>query len=218
MKGKVYIVGAGNFGRELYAWLTGAGVMPSKVLFLDDRLDAKLPWYYPPVVGRLGERQADIFRDARLNGRLEPDDEVYLAVADPVARAELALRLEGVRVQTPCFIHPTAVVASTASIGPGAILCPLSLVSADAQVGAGVHVNTFSSVGHDVKVAPYVTLSSHVDLCGRVEVGTSAFFGSGSRALPGVKVGSRARVSAGAVVAKDVEDGQLVYGPLARAL
>jgi sugar O-acyltransferase (sialic acid O-acetyltransferase NeuD family) len=189
---RIVIVGAGAFGREIAQWARRDG--RDEIVFLDDHAQGA------HVIGTVESYER------------HPGDEVLLAVADPKARRSIAER-----IQAATFIASTA-ICGECQVGVGSLLMPNSLVSAGSVLGECVIVNTNSSVGHDVVLGDFCTLSSHVDLTGRVKVGTGVFFGSGARVIPGVTIGDGAVIGAGAVVVKDVPAGATVFGNPARVV
>lgn len=199
---RILLVGAGNFGREVYNWMARHGL--EHVSFLDDTPNLRLPEWYPPILGTVKH-----YSHTR-------GDKLLVCVAEPDARMAIVAALG---TQTYFYSwYSDATMAPTVSVGVGTILCPGSVVSADAKVGAHVQINIGAAIGHDVRVGDFCTISSQVDLMGHVVLGQRVFVGSGARVLPGVKVGDGARIGAGAVVVKDVEDGQTIYGPSGRTL
>ncbi len=86
------------------------------------------------------------------------------------------------------------------------------------------------SIGKYVSIAPRVTIvldsrPNHGDLVelvgaktGPVSIGDHTWIGTGAVILPGVSIGRRAVVGAGAVVTRDVPDNTVVVGVPARRL
>ncbi len=199
-KQRIVIAGAGALGRELMGWLRMDGC-PGSVAFIDDLM----PSFPCAWLGALSGYQ-DEARD---------DDSLYLAVAGPAAREAIAAQLGS---DGATFIACSATITGECEIGAGSLLMPHCLVSANAVLGRSAIVNTYSGIGHDVVLGDFCTLSSHVDLTGRVRVGSRVFFGSGARVLPGLTIGDDAVIGAGAVVVRDVEPGATVFGNPARAV
>lgn len=205
---RLVIVGAGAFGRELMCWSDASvGRTWRESVWVDDNADALKGFSYAwPYVGTLNAFSPG------------PTDLCVVAAGEPATKKMLveSLLLKGARFAT--LVHPTAIVAPTARIGEGSVLCPMSFVSADADVGRFVTVNGLSSIGHDVVVGDYCTLSAHVDLTGRVQVGEGAFFGSGARVVPGVRLGRGVRIGAGATIMRNVADGTTMFSLPAKKL
>lgn len=205
---RLVIVGAGGFGRELLNWAHEAvGASWSEIVWVDDNAAALDGFNYPhPRLTGLTDYVPD------------PRDLCVVAIGAPKARQKVTEDLESRGVAFATLRHPTAVVSASARIGLGCVLCPLSFVSADAVLENFVHVNALTSIGHDVHVGAFTTLSAHVDLTGGVTTGQRAFFGSGARAIPGIRIGMDAVVGAGATVMRHVQDGVTVFAQPARKL
>lgn len=207
----IIIVGAGRSGRELCCWLEDM-LNPASMRiggFLDDtRATAPcLNENYPyPLLGPI-----DAY-DVR------KEDAFIIAIAEPVAKLGIAMALRKRGAVFFTLIHPTALLARTARIGTGAIICPFALVSADSVVGDFVTINSYSSIGHDAVIGHGTTLSSHVDITGGVIVEDGVFFGSNASVLPQLHIGSGAKVGAGAIVMRPVEAGATVYAMPAKKL
>jgi sugar O-acyltransferase (sialic acid O-acetyltransferase NeuD family) len=208
--GTLTLVGGGAFARELINWAadaTRAGSAAPVTAFLDQSAGALDGFPY----------------DLAWRGTIEDyapaaDEQLVVAIADPEAKRRVVelLRARGARFAR--LVHPTAVIAGSARLAEGVVVCPLALVSADAQVGDFVAINAMSSVGHDVRLGAYSTLSAHVDLTGGVVVGECCFFGTGAKVLPGVRIGERSRIGAGTVIMRPVKPESVMYAPPAKRL
>lgn len=209
-KTKLIIVGAGALSREVICWIHSAreqGLDADLKGHLVDPAYSKLPEHYQlPWLGGVDRYEP------------QPDEACVIAISDPAAKRAVAEQLQTRGARFFTFIHPTAVVAKTAKLGQGCILCPHAMVSADAEIGDFVTINAHTSLGHDSKVGHYVNFSAHVDITGYVEVGEAAFFGSGARVLPKLKVGAEAKIGAGAVVMRSIPAGATVYTTPAKRL
>ncbi|KMK95201.1 DapH/DapD/GlmU-related protein [Rossellomorea marisflavi] len=90
------------------------------------------------------------------------------------------------------------------------------------QDRGGIHIGDGSLIGMNVNIA---TLNHGLDMKTRnttyaspVTIGKSVWIGSGATILPGVTIGDRAVVAAGAVVTKDVPEGTVVAGVPAKVV
>lgn len=209
-KSRTIIVGAGGFGRELVNWARDchhAGLLPPVAGLLDD--DPAVMEQFSYSVGLIGTAQDFAPR---------PDDLLLMAIGTPTVKMRVAEMLIAKGGRFARLIHPSAVIAGSAQIGEGSILCPLSLVSADAVVGRFCNINALSSVGHDVRLGDYSTVSAHVDLTGGVSIGRGVMIGTGAKILPKVKVGEGATIGAGSVVYRTVPAGRSVFTAPAKLL
>ncbi|MEM7790574.1 MAG: acetyltransferase [Verrucomicrobiota bacterium] len=205
---KLIIVGAGGFGREIYAW---AGSHPDankewKICgFLDDNRSAlKNLQYQVPIIGTV-------------EGHKPSPDEVYVcAIGDPLAKRRVCELLLTKSARFIRLVHPSAVIGNNVSLGIGVVICPLAVLTVDIEIGDFVLINCQTSAGHDSRIESWATISAHCDLTSGTRVGDSAFLGSGASIIPGKSVGKNAVVGAGSVVIRSVPDGVKVFGNPAR--
>lgn len=141
---------------------------------------------------------------------------IALGVGDNASRQRCLQRLSAEGFEIATVVHPSAVIAPSARLGPGIVVMPLVAVNPDAVVGSGTILNTGCVVEHDCVLGDHVHLSPNATLGGGVRVGDRTHVGLGAVALPGVSIGSDVRVGAGAVVHRDVPSGTTVVGVPAR--
>jgi acyl-[acyl carrier protein]--UDP-N-acetylglucosamine O-acyltransferase len=109
-------------------------------------------------------------------------------------------------------------VANTAKIGEGIIICPFCFVSNNAQLDDFVLMNAYSSCGHDTKVGKYCILSPYATLNGFVVLEDEVFLGTHATVTAYKKVGYQSKVSANSVVMRDVPPNRIVFGVPGKAV
>jgi sugar O-acyltransferase (sialic acid O-acetyltransferase NeuD family) len=200
---RILIVGAGGFGREVVHW-------------------ARAAW--PAWAGRIaGFLAADA--GGRPAGGLplpiladpaafepRPGDGLVLAIGIPGVRRRVA---EGLATRGGAFltlVHPTAVVAATATLGPGSIVCPHAVVSDSVALGRCVLVNYHASLAHDAAAGDFAVLSPYATLGGAARIAADVFLGLHATVGPGVSVGEGSKVAANSCALHDVPPRSLVHG------
>jgi sugar O-acyltransferase (sialic acid O-acetyltransferase NeuD family) len=206
---KLYIVGAGGFGRELHAWASQhphGGKEWQLVGFLDDNANALAAFgSFAPVFP--------------LTTHSVQADEVFLCgLGLPPAKEKLVTPLLKKGAKFIQLVHPSVMIGARVRLGQGVVICPGSVVSVDVDVGDFAMINLNSTVGHDAKIGAWTTLSAHCDVTGFVEVGPRVFMGSRVSIIPSKKIGEGATLGAGSVVIRDVAPGVTMIGNPAKVL
>jgi sugar O-acyltransferase (sialic acid O-acetyltransferase NeuD family) len=213
MNQRLILVGGGGFARELINWIESSvnSDIGQKITgFLDDN---------PKALQGFSGSYNDTQWIATIDNYIpEEGDKLIMAIGDPVGKLKVATKLKQKGAEFATFIHTTAVVARSASLGEGVVICPHALVSADVELGCFVMVNCLSSIGHDVVVGQYSTLSGHVDLTGYVQVGEGVFFGTGAKVIPKIKIGAGAKIGAGTTIMRNVPEKAVMYTTPAKRL
>lgn len=207
---KVYIIGAGGFGREVHSWAKqhpDCDVKWKICGFLDDNPDALDGFDLPvPIVGSI--------RDARP----DPDTLYICGIGQPPLKAKLCPPLVTAGARFLTFVHPSAIIGERVTVGTGSVLCPGTILTCDINLGAFVTINCKSSIGHDVTIGDFSTLSGHCDVTGYCTIGTRVLLGSHACIIPNTRVEDGATVGAGSVVIRTVPANTTVFGNPAKPL
>lgn len=205
---RILIVGAGGFGREVLNWARAA--WPDRASLVAGFLSADAG-ILDGIAGAL-----PIVGDP---AAFEPQagDGLVLAIGIPVVRRRVAEDLLARGAEFLTLVHPTAIVAPSAVIGPGSIVCPHALVSDAARLGRFGLVNYHASLAHDASAGDFAVLSPYAALAGRATIGDDAFLGMHATVGPGVRVGPRSKVAANSCALADVPADRLVLGVPGRA-
>lgn len=195
---KIYIIGAGGFGREV-AWLIERINNVSPVWdfrgFIDDdtsKCGMKEGGY--PIVGN--------------SDFLERCGEKVWAVCAIGSAATRKKVVEKVgkydNVTFATLLDPDVLFSPSVSIGEGTIICAGSILTVDITVGKHVIINLDSTVGHDVVIEDFVTIYPSVNISGGTILRREAELGTGTQVIQGKEIGSETIVGAGSVITKDL--------------
>lgn len=210
MARKLVIIGAGGFGREMFAAAreaVGYGEDFTVKGFLDGNPDALRGYRgYPDIIGApetYGIEEGDVF---------------ITALGGIAARRRCAAMIEGRGGRFVSIVHRTASLGPNVTVGEGSFIAHNVVLTADIAVGRHSCVFHGSVIGHDTSLADYTHVYSLVSIGGgvRVEEGASVF--PGARIVPRVTVGSGATVGIGSAVLRDVAPGTTVFGVPAERL
>ena len=205
----IIIIGAGGFGREVYLWTKDSFPKDQYTIkgFLDD--NPRILDNYDIDISIIGNLD---------NYEIKNQDRFLFAVGDIDIKKSLIVRLKRRGAKFLTLIHPGAIVANTAKIGEGAIICPFCLVSDNVLLEDFVMMNVYSSCGHDVKVGSYSILSPYATLNGFVILEDEVFLGTHATVIPYKKVGYKSKISANSVAMRDVPPNKMVFGVPGKAI
>lgn len=187
---KYIIIGHGGHGRVIRDLIL-SNEENEVIGFLDDkykeiRLSGNL------FIGsiRSAKHMIETFQDIKL----------VIAIGDNQIRKSLVEKLAIPEEYFSTIIHKSAVVSSSAKIGPGTVVMAKAVINADAEIGKYAIINTSSIVEHDCKIEDFAHICPGASLTGGVEVGTGTKVGAGVTIIPNVKVGEWSTIGAGAAV------------------
>jgi acetyltransferase EpsM len=114
------------------------------------------------------------------------------------------------------FVHPSVMLARSATVGIGTAICAHTVVGSNARIGGWTTIREGCYIGHDVVVGDYNFLSAQVCFGGCSEIGDGSFFGMNSSLRDFTRVGDYCVVGMAANVVADVPSHKVVYGNPAR--
>lgn len=118
--------------------------------------------------------------------------------------------LRGGRLES--VVHPSAIVSPSATIGSGSMILAGAVVGPSAVLGLSCIVNHCASVDHHCRLGDYVNVSPGARLGGAVELDDEVFLGLNASILPGMFVGAKSTIGAGAVVLSNVLPSSTMVG------
>jgi sugar O-acyltransferase (sialic acid O-acetyltransferase NeuD family) len=194
------VVGCGGHGRVIADILRAGGGPP--IGFLDDGGTSGIADGVP-VIG-----SSSLLDD---KGFLR-EHHVIVGVGDVAVRRRLALRVLAAGGRLGRAVHPRAILADNVPIGDGSVVMAGAIVNVGSRIGRFAIINTGAILDHDNVVEDGVQIAPGCSLAGRVWCCADAFVGTGASVIPGICIGERAVVGAGATVIRDVEADTMVAG------
>lgn len=110
------------------------------------------------------------------------------------------------------IIPPTAVIASSTSLGHGIQIHPGVVIASYAKLRNFVTLNRNSTIGHHTEIEDYVTINPGANVAGFCHIGEGTIIGMGANILEHINIGKNVIVGAGAVVTKNIPDNVTVLG------
>lgn len=208
MTKKLAIIGAGGHAKVV---LDTALLMEKwdGFIFLDDFNNSQPQFMGHPLLGST----------ELLGQQITPNNyDIIIAIGDNNVRSKIYETAKKLRFQLPCIVHPTSSISKFAELSEGSVFFAQTTVNAGAKIGKCVIVNTCASVDHDCVLGDFAHISPGVRLGGNTSVGDFSWVGIGSCTRHESNIGSNCMIGAGAVVIKDVPDGETVIGNPAKAL
>jgi sugar O-acyltransferase (sialic acid O-acetyltransferase NeuD family) len=159
---------------------------------------------------------ADLARCARENDATA----FVVAVGDNSTRARLfaAARAAAPDLEPLRAVHPRAVIARSAVVGPGVTVMAGAVVANHCTIGTGALIGTNASIDHDGVLADFASLGPGATTGGHVSVGECTAVGLGAAVIHGVTIGAHTVIGAGALVLDDLPELVVAYGAPARVV
>lgn len=207
-KSRLFILGAGGFGRELESWISR---IPNE----------NLPWSLEGFIdddpNSLKEEASDIKYIGTTDYPFLEDDSVLMAIANTNDKEKLYHKMHG-KVKFVTYIDPSAIIGKYAKIGEGCVICPNSIISANVSLGVCVTINLGSQVGHDAIIGSFSSLMGSVDIGGCSSIGEKCYLGTQSCLTPQKTIGDGITIGIGCIVIGDLVEPGTYFGVPARKI
>lgn len=118
-------------------------------------------------------------------------------------RPHLLRKVQSDGYATPCLIHPSAYVATSAKIGSATFIMARSVIDSSATVGDLCVVWPGAVVNHDSHLHTNIFVGPNATLCGISTIGSHSFLGAGAVIVDHVNVPEYSFVKAGTVFHRD---------------
>jgi sugar O-acyltransferase (sialic acid O-acetyltransferase NeuD family) len=202
----IIIVGAGGFGREVYAWAY-------ETYLESENENYRIKGFIDSNPKSLDGFNIDckVLSDENKYS-ISENDRFIVAIGNIDLKKKIVNTLIEKEAQFVSLIHHTAIITPTAKIGKGCVICPFVIVSDNVIINDFSMLNYYSSCGHDATVGKYSILSPYATLNGFSVLEDEVFLGTHSTVTYNSKIGYRSKVSANSVAMNDAPRHSLIYG------
>ena len=197
---KKAIIGAGGFGREVYASLPKEE-QTKTVFFVDDQYWKEGSTLILPL------------------SKFDPSEyEAVVAVGNPRDRFDMVQRLPK---ETKYFthIHPSVQILGTdVEIGEGSIVCAGTIITTNIKLGKHTHLNLQTTVGHDCVIGDYFTTAPGAKISGNCIIYDLVYIGTNASVKEKITIHSLATVGMNAAVVRHIEEPGTYVGVPAKCI
>lgn len=122
------------------------------------------------------------------------------------------------KIEFATFIHPSAYIDRSASIGAGCVILPGCVLDANTKLGNNVLLNTAVTIAHDSTVGNHSFLSPRVAMAGFINVGQCCNIGINTTIIDNIQIHDFIQTGGGAVVTKNLTEPGLYVGVPAKKI
>lgn len=201
----IIIIGAGGHAAEIDEYIIYSQKLTGNknlniIGFLDDNpLNYERYKLSAPLIGSIKDHKI-------LKGQ-----DYIIGIANLKYRRLFVDRFKAAGAQFVTFIHCGAYVSPSAVIKEGSIIGPNVNIGPNVQIGNFTLINSRCSLGHDTIVGSFNFISPNVCFSGFTKIGDENLFGINSATIPGIKVGSRNKITAGMILDQNIENDTVVF-------
>lgn len=110
------------------------------------------------------------------------------------------------------FIHPSVMLAKSATLGYGNVLLANVVVNCNAHIGNFNTVNSGTLLGHDIVIGNNNYFAGQVCVGSGLEIGNENFIGLNSSIRNGIHIGDMNIVGMSSNITKDISNNNVLYG------
>ncbi|UJH67010.1 NeuD/PglB/VioB family sugar acetyltransferase [Allomuricauda sp. SCSIO 65647] len=209
MKNRLFIIGAGGFGRQLESYLE---LLPSQ------KKDWELKGYIDDNPNALDGKGSDYEVLGNIDDfGFKKDDFALVAIADIDAKIKIVETLRG-KVKFFTLVAVGTLIGKNVTLGEGTIICPGAKIGSNVTIGEFGLVNLDTIVGHDSVIGKNCSIMPHVDIGGGTNIGDNIFMGTKATVSPRLTVVNDTHLGVGAVVIKNIVESGTYFGNPARRM
>jgi UDP-perosamine 4-acetyltransferase len=206
MKSEIIVVGAGGHAKVCIELLRAMG---ETVVYCVGAADSPDNCLGVPILR--GDENLSLLR-------AEGYCKVFVAIGSNRLRERLGAFCIEQGYQLVNAISPHAIISPSATLGRGVAVMAGAIINTESVIEDLAIINTGATVDHDCRIGQAAHIAPQCALAGNVTLGAKSFLGIGCKVIPGIRIGERVTVGAGAVVISHVESDAIAVGVPARVL
>ena len=171
------------------------------------------------IVGIYDDNKTGYFSGIKIIGKIAEIDNkknecFIIGIGNDKIRKKIAEEYHQLKWAT--LIHPKTIIAKTATIKEGVVVCAGAIIQTEVDIGKHCIINTNCSIDHESTIGDYCSICPSSTICGQVKVGESSFIGANSTIIQTIEIGKECIIGAGSVVIRNVPNNSKAVGNPAR--
>ena len=166
------------------------------------------------IVGIYDDNKTGYFSGIKIIGKIaeinNTNNYFIIGIGNDKIRKKIADEYNQLKWAT--LIHPKTIIAKTATIKEGTVVCAGSVIQTEVEIGKHCIINTNCSIDHESIIGDYCSICPSSTICGQVKVGESSFIGANSTIIQSIEIGKECIIGAGSVVIRNIPNNSKAVG------
>ena len=172
------------------------------------------------IVGIYDDNKTGDFYGIKIIGKIaeinNTTDYFIIGIGNDKIRKKIAEEFNQLKWAT--LIHPKTIIAKTATIKEGTVVCAGAIIQTEVEIGKHCIINTNCSIDHESIIGNYCSICPSSTICGQVKVGESSFIGANSTVIQTIEIGKECIIGAGTVVIRNIPNNSKAVGNPAKII
>jgi sugar O-acyltransferase (sialic acid O-acetyltransferase NeuD family) len=207
-----YIIGSGDFAKEVYIWTKDTLTSEENFMGFIDNNDQKKEV-------SIGGKFYPIIQEIDFLHRISPSfrTNLFIGIGNPILIEKIFRKFQN--YSFPNLIHPnTSGDFSSVKMGVGNIITPGCILTVDISIGSFNIFNLNSTIGHDTIIGDFNIFNPGCHISGGTKIGSMNFFGTNSSVLQHLKIDNNNTIGAMTLINKDLSSDLTIVGVPGRLL
>ena len=212
MKKNYYILGSGDFAKEVYIWIKDTlNAQENFIGFIDNKDQKKEV--------SIGGKLHPVIHESDFLNRVSPTTDVnlFLGIGNPRLIQKIFRKFQNYNF--PNLIHPTSSGDfSSVRMGVGNIITPGCILTVDISIGNCNIFNLNTTIGHDTIINDYNVFNPGSNISGGTKIGSLNFFGTNCSVLQHLEIENGNTIGAMTLINKNLSSDLTIVGVPGRFL